>query len=93
MSAVEKLRVVKEYRIGRNDDEGIAATIGDVARCACCDREITRVSVMSNGALMGSECATYLARPDLRQTDEQLRFYFGRRNKKADAYLRENGLQ
>lgn len=81
------LRISQEYRIGHNDDEGVAATIGDLIECECCGRKIARVTVLSNGAKVGSECATYLTRPDLRKTEDEIQFYLGRRNKKADAYL------
>lgn len=89
MTTTEKqiLSLVREYRIGDNSDEGIAATVGDLIECECCSRKISRVSVLSNGLRVGSECATYLTRPDLRETEESIRFYLGRRNKKADAYL------
>ena len=88
-TATDRIRliVVKEYRIGHNDDEGIAATIGDLIECECCGKKIARVNKLSNGGRVGSECATYLTRPDLRETDEKVTFYFGRRSKKADTYL------
>ena len=82
-----QLLIAKEYKIGRNDDEGIAATEGNLIECECCGRKIAKVTVLSNGGKVGSECATYLTRPDMRQTDEQAKFWFGRRSKKADAYL------
>ena len=82
-----QLQISKEYRIGQENDEGIAATEGDLLECECCGRNIARISLLTNGARVGSECATYLTRPDLRKDEETIRLYFGRRSKKADAYL------
>jgi hypothetical protein len=82
-----QLRISKEYRIGGKGDEDSAATIGELIECECCGRKISRVNKLNNGARVGSECALYLTRPEWRQTDEQIKSWFSRRNKKADAYL------
>ena len=87
------LRIQREYRIGYNDDEGIAATVGDLIECECCGRKISKVTVLTNGLRVGSECATYLTRPDLRETPERAKFFLGRINKKADAYLLANNYR
>lgn len=86
-AAPTKLNVVRSYKIGRNDDEGIAATENDLIECRCCGRKIRNVTVLSNGLLVGSECEVYLTRPDLRSDDKKAAFFFGRRNKHADAIL------
>lgn len=85
--APARLYIAREYRIGDNSDEGIAAADTDLIECECCGRRIARVTVLSNGARVGSECSTYLTRPDLRTTPEQVKFIFGRPSKKAEAYL------
>jgi hypothetical protein len=86
-----RLNVAREYRIGDNSDEGIAATTNDLIECACCGRKIARVTVLTNGAHVGSECAVFLTRPDLRDTPERSEFFFGKRNRKAEAYLNAGG--
>lgn len=87
------LSISRTYKIGQTDEEGIAATIGDLIPCECCGRKISKVSILSNGLRVGSECADYLTMPNLRETPESIRFYFGRVNKKADAYLSVHGYR
>jgi hypothetical protein len=88
-----RLKVQRTYRIGDNTEEGTAATIGETYRCEVCDRELIKVTVLNNDLKVGAECATYLTMPEWRKDDEAIRFYWGRRNKKADAYLLANNYQ
>ena len=84
------LNITREYKIGSTESEGIAAAETDLIECECCGRKISRVSVLTSGLQVGSECATYLTRPDLRT---ERNFVFPRRNKKADKYLTEHGYR
>lgn len=91
MTTAQKLREVKTYKIGDNSEEGKAATTEELIECECCGRKIANVTILSNGIKVGSECAAYLTRPDWRTDERTIKFYFGRRNRKADKYIAEGG--
>ena len=83
-AAAKQLWISRHVVLGGNTDEHIAVTADEMAQCQCCGRKIRKIDILSNGLQVGSECSTYLTRPDIRWT-------FSRPNRKADRILAEGG--